>query len=182
MLQAGSSHGPLILPAHAFAFILLRAFLTGESPVPGQHRLPAGVIPTFLQRAAVFAGLVRVLDGQAPNVGNVVTPELVRSNLKRLLSSVLQYVELGANGNAQQILAVAAGEFGNVPGLAGSGVHFGAPHVEPVQPPARVLEVRVTAPGEVTTAQRAAAIAGVQASSGYYRVQNVPCTIGTPAE
>lgn len=152
MLVTEPGYNPLDLPASSFAAVLVTVFSDLTDARPDDDWAV-----DFLHRATIWAGLARILDGRAPNVQNVVDAELVRLNLRRLLLSVEEYIDLKSGGNVRRILNFFMEEFGFIAGLAGSGVHFEASGTVAGGFVPRVADVVITRPGELAPGQRLAA-------------------------
>lgn len=153
MLVTEPGYSPLDLPASSFAAVLGTFFSDPTDARPDDWAVD------FLHRATIWAGLARILEGRAPNVQNVVDAELVRLNLRRLLLSAKDYIDLKPGGNVRRILHFFMEEFGFIAGLAGSGVHFEASGTVASGFVSRVADVVITRPGELAPGQRLAATA-----------------------
>lgn len=162
MLSAEPGYSPLDLSASAFASVLFECFMINAASWPRPQ------LSHFLHQTTIWAALARILDGRAPNPGNVVHADLVRANLRRLLESAKEYIDPTPGGNVHQILDLLVDEFAYIADLDGSGLHFEAETTIATLHNMKVSRVVVTRPGEKARGQRVASKAGSLASR--YRI------------
>jgi hypothetical protein len=143
--QDGIAHDPLELPPHAFA-LDFNTWLSSASP-----DLPWSRFVQFLQEVTIWAGLLRIVAGRVTVTGvdsSFVTPELVRSNLERLLQTIQADLDLLSDAIGEGLLSLVSQQLLSVPATARFNVQFSTVEGDPAS-----NRISVGRPGDTSHAE-----------------------------
>lgn len=127
--QDGLAHDPLELPPHAFA-LDFHTWLCSACP-----DLPRSRFVQFLQEVTIWAGLLRIVASRVTVAGvdsSFVTPELVRSNLERLLQMIQADLDLTSDAIGEGLLWLVSQQLLCVPATSRFNVQFSTLEGDPV--------------------------------------------------